>query len=92
MDLNIRELAKRIIDIADARGINVCQADQEQMRKVVKALLMEIKYDEGEQKEMLKKNWKGKLRTYMLIATGLASGAIVIAAGSTQQAIAGGHN
>ena len=91
MDFSIPELAKRIIDIADARGINVCQANQEEMRKVVKALLMEIKYDEGEQKEMLKKNWKGKLRTYMLIASGLATGAIVIA-GSTQQAIAGGHN
>ena len=89
--INTRELAKRIAEMGEARGINVCQRDDEKMKEVVRALLMEIKYDEGEQKEMLKKNWKGKLRTYMLIASGLATGAIVIA-GSTQQAIAGGHN
>jgi type VI protein secretion system component VasF len=91
MKVNTRKLAKRIAEMGEARGINVCQRDEEKMEKAVRALLLDIKYDEGEQQKMIKKDWKHALRRHMIIASALTTGALAFM-GFADQALAGGHN
>jgi 3-methyladenine DNA glycosylase AlkD len=89
---DFRKLAKHLYEKAEREGISLHIPDPER-EKLVEKLLKNVKYNGGEQKEMSKKSWKSKLRNYAIMATAMATGAIVIVSTSSAgQSVYGGHN
>lgn len=88
---DFRKLAKHLYDMAEKNGIDIHLPEQD-MEKTVRYLLNNVKYNGGEQENTSKKSWKGKLRSYAIMASALATGALVYASTTDTQSIYGGHN